>query len=540
MQNDTFALNAGPETGHLSLRAGEGLFRQVVERAPNAMVIVDQFGQIEMVNIETQRLFGYGLAELLHHPVEMLIPVRYRGNHAGLRSSFFTAPLARPMGNGRELFALRNDGSEFPVEIGLSPIQTDAGTMTLSIIVDITERKRLEGQLRQALDALHQAQKMESLGLLTGGIAHDFNNALTIIIGNIDTVQRSGEVVSPRLQRALDYAARGSARAVKLTSRLLAFARQQILDPKPVDLNVLVGRMHGMLANSLGETISVRLELAKESRLVSIDASQLEDALLNIALNARDAMAGGGTLTIETAEIHLDASMLKNESVQPGSYSFIAVRDTGHGMAKEVRDRVFEPFFTTKEVGKGTGLGLAQVYGFVRQSGGFVEIESSPGCGTVFRLLFPTIPAQRVPDGIPLPVGLVGLATRGEAIMVVEYDAEVRAHSVGILHELGYRVVEASDGRAALLAMDAEPAIDLLFTDIELRGGMTGWQLAREAKRRHPSLQVLFTSSSARAVVPDPARGNQDADLLAKPFAYAGLGRKVREILDRPDAAMTT
>lgn len=331
MQNDGSAGSAVSRIEDPFRQPSEGLSEQVVERAPNAMVIVDRRGQIEMVNAETERMFGYGRAELLHNPVEMLIPVRHRMNHTGLRTSFLTAPLSRPMGHGRELFALRKDGSEFPVEIGLSPIQTGAGTMILSAIVDITERKRLEERLREALEALHKAQKMGSLGLLTGGIAHDFNNALTIIIGNIDTVQRSGEVVSPRMQRALDYAARGSQRAAKLTSYLLAFARQQILEPKPVDLNVLVKRMLEMLARSLGEAISIRLEVAVEPQFVSVDVGQLEDALLNIALNARDAMPGGGTLSIETAEIHLDTSMLTAANVQPGVFSFIAIRDTGRG-----------------------------------------------------------------------------------------------------------------------------------------------------------------------------------------------------------------
>ena len=380
---DDFAPNAVMQHG------GEDRFRQVVECAPNAMVIVNSRGEIEMVNVATERLFGYARRELLGMPVEMLVPHRHRSTHAGSRGTFFDGARDRPMSSGRELDALRHDGTEFPVEIGLNRIETLDGTLVLSSIIETSGRRRLEERLRLALESLHQAEKMEALGRMTSGIAHDFSNMLTVIAGNLDRLATGGEVSSARGLRALDLAVRGSERAARLTAQLLAFSRRQVLEPAPMEANRVVAGLPDMLSETLGAAIDIRILLTDLPWSILVDESLLEDALLNLAINARDAMPGGGTLTIETSNVHVDGYALTDDDVEPGDYGVLSVTDTGCGMSEETRKKVFEPFFTTKQAGRGTGLGLAQVYGFVTQSGGFVRVRSVPGSGSVFVLYFP-------------------------------------------------------------------------------------------------------------------------------------------------------
>ena len=388
MFNDTLTGENAAQGTHPFSRAGEGRFRQVVECAPNALVIVNGTGQIEMVNVQTEKLFGYGREELLGQNAEILVPPRHRSANATARGIFLAGPQPLAPGAGPDLFGLRKDGTEFPAEIGLNRIETDAGAMVLSAIVDVSAWKRLEAQLRDAMDVLYQTQKMESLGQTTGGIAHDFGNALTIITGSIVAVQRSGEVTSPRMVRALETASQGAARAAKLTSQLLAFSRRQTLEPEAVNLDALAAGAPEMLAPILGDSVSVFLVTGAAPWWISVDPGRLRDALCNLAANARDAMDGNGSLSIATGKCVLDKQDFAQDKLEPGEFVSIVVRDSGCGMTKEVRDRMFEPFFTTKPAGKGTGLGLSQVYGFVRQSGGCVQVQSAPGQGTEFRLYF--------------------------------------------------------------------------------------------------------------------------------------------------------
>jgi PAS domain S-box-containing protein len=399
----------------------EGWFRQAVECTPTALVLVGVDGRIAMVNRQTEILFGHRRHDMLHQPLEMLVPDRHRSAHLGLRRSFLDAPQTRPMGAGRDLFGQRKDGSEFPIEIGLNRIDTEHGVMVLSAIIDISGRKQLEAQLRQAMESLHQSQteflesvrhaeKMRALTDMTGGIAHDFNNVLTVIVANIETVRNSGEVTSPRMLRALDYAVRGSARAATLTANLLAFSGQQELIPSALEPNFMVESMSEMLARTIRDTISVTTALPPGTWQIWVDGNRLEDALLNLALNARDAMPDGGRLSLATSNIRLDLGALADDDMPPpGDYVMIEVSDDGCGIPKDVRKRIFEPFFTTKDVGKGTGLGLSQVYGFVRQSGGWVRVDSAPGKGTVFKLYFPRLVAggadQAPADGALISAG---------------------------------------------------------------------------------------------------------------------------------------
>ena len=384
------------------------------------------------------------------------------------------------------------------------------------------ERRRVEEELRQA-------QKMEAIGHLTGGVAHDFNNLLTVVIGNIESVQRHlGEQTPARTRRSLDNAMHGARRAVSLTQHLLAFSRRQPLDPKPTDVNVLLKNLAEMLVRTLGERIDVQTIFGTDLFRVHIDQGQLETAILNLAVNARDAMRDGGKLTIETANANLDETHAGSQSARAGQYVVIAVSDTGSGMSKDVLEHAFEPFFTTKPTGHGTGLGLSQVYGFVKQSGGYVKLHSVESQGTTVRIYLPRMlgEAEMIEAG-------AGTAPDGrkETVLVVEDNAEVREYSCEILRELGYIVIEAEDGPAAIRQIERTDNVDLLFTDVGLPG-MTGRELAEHAYRRRPNIRVLYTTGYAREMAAQQARLDGRFQLIAKPFTYVDLAAKVREVLD--------
>ncbi|MEJ0019616.1 MAG: ATP-binding protein [Acetobacteraceae bacterium] len=395
---------------------------------------------------------------------------------------------------------------------------------------EIAERMRAEELLRQA-------QKMEAVGQLTGGVAHDFNNLLTAICGGADTLQRllptqlgaNGE----RIHRALRMVEEGARRATILTQRLLAFARRQALDPRPLDANKLVAGMSELLRRTLGEAVAIETVLAGGLWRTMTDPNQLESALLNLAVNARDAMPGGGRLTIETANTHLDDSYAAlHQEVLPGQYVMIAVSDNGTGMTKDTMERVFEPFFTTKEIGQGTGLGLSQVYGFIKQSQGHIKLYSELGHGTVVKLYLPRLvgDAEHAVDGEP--GADVPSNGAGELVLVVEDDEAVRGYSTETLRELGYQVISAPNGLAGLDLLVRYPAIKLLFTDVGLPGGMTGRQLADRARQLRPDLLVLFTTGYARNAIVHGGILDPGTHLLPKPFTHGALAAKIRALLD--------
>ncbi len=396
-------------------------------------------------------------------------------------------------------------------------------TLEQRVAVEIKERMKAELALRQA-------QKMEAIGQLTGGIAHDFNNLLTVILGSVDHLQR--RLPDEALRRRADIARQAADRAAALTHRLLSFARRQPLEPKPVNLNRLVGGMSDLLRRTIGESIAIETVLAGGLWWTFVDANQLESAVLNLAVNARDAMPDGGKLTIETANTFLDeAYSATHEEVPTGQYAMIAVTDTGSGMKKEVIEKAFEPFFTTKEVGHGTGLGLSQVYGFVKQSGGHVKIYSEPDQGTTVRIYLPRLIGGEAQAEDTATVSVVPAGSDAVTILVVEDEPAVRAYSVETLRELGYRVLEAPDGASALRILDANPGVTLLFTDVGLPGGVNGRQLADEARRRHPALKVLFTTGYARNAIVHQGRLDPGVALLGKPFTYNELAAKVRQVV---------
>jgi signal transduction histidine kinase/DNA-binding response OmpR family regulator len=398
-----------------------------------------------------------------------------------------------------------------------------------SLQAQIEERQKAE-------EALRQAQKMETIGQLTGGVAHDFNNILTVIMGNLDRLQRrlagGGDLAEAR--RAAENAQQGARRAAALTQSLLAFSRRQPLDPKPVDANRLVANMSDLLHRTLGEQITVETVIAGGLWRTHIDPNHLENAILNLAINARDAMPDGGKLTIETANAHLDERYAAQQAeVAPGQYVVLCISDTGAGMSREVIEQAFEPFFTTKDVGHGTGLGLSQVYGFVKQSGGHVKIYSEVGQGTAVKIYLPRFLADEEPEEEAPPAGASLGAASAELVLVVEDDEAVRAHSVEILRELGYRVLEAANARTALELLERQPEIALLFTDVGLPGGMNGRQLAEAAVRARPTLKVLFTTGYARNAIVHDGRLDAGVRLITKPFSYDELGAAVRDVLAR-------
>ena len=396
---------------------------------------------------------------------------------------------------------------------------------------DVTERRRLEEQLRQA-------QKMEALGQLTGGVAHDFNNMLTVVLGGLDAIERQAAQLpeipaKARIERSAGMALQGVQRARALTSRLLAFSRRQALAPQRVDPNALVGGLSDLLQRTLGESIVLKTLLTGGGWSTFVDPNQLENALINLALNARDAMPRGGSLVIETVNRSLaDADVAAfPERVEPGEYVAIAVMDTGAGMDAATLARAFDPFFTTKDVGKGTGLGLSQVYGFCRQSRGHAQIESEPGHGTTVRMFLPreTALAGERPECAEAQFAGAG---GKESILIVEDDDGVRAYTTEALRELGYRVAEASSGKAALTILENAPHLDLLLTDVVMPGDTNGRELAEEAVRRRPGLRVLFMTGYSRDALSLHGRLNPGVHLLGKPFSLEELAAKVRSRLD--------
>ncbi|MFL6578925.1 MAG: response regulator [Povalibacter sp.] len=399
---------------------------------------------------------------------------------------------------------------------------------------DVTEDREAQMRLAHTQEALRQAQKMEAVGQLTGGVAHDFNNLLQIVVGNLETLQSKLPSEMTRLRRAADHAMAGARRAANLTQHLLAFSRRQPLNPRPIDINRLVESTTEMLRRSLGELVEIDTELDPELWPVELDENQLEIALLNLAVNARDAMPDGGQLRIQTFNVDAEKRReLAHADLADTDHIALCVIDTGTGMTPEVIAHAFEPFYTTKGIGQGTGLGLSQVYGFVTQSGGRVMIESEPSLGTQITMHFPRLMgAVEVPDSADDCDTIA--STASETILVVEDDPDVRGYTVEAIRELGYKVLEARDGPSALKVLAQAPtgSVDLLFTDVVLPGGMNGQQLAQVAQSQLPSLKVLFASGYARDAIVHHGRLDPGVQLIAKPFVQHELAARLRHVLD--------
>lgn len=414
-------------------------------------------------------------------------------------------------------------------------------------LLERTAELETESRLRQEAEAtLRQSQKMEAVGQLSGGIAHDFNNLLTIIIGNLDTMRRAlAEAANPgtvaelrsKLTKPVESALKGANSAAQLTQRLLAFSRRQALEPARVDLNRLVSDMMDILRRSLGEDVNLETVLGAGLWPTFVDPNQVENVLLNLALNAKAAMPKGGHLTIETANCYLDDAYVERfGDIEAGQYVLLCVSDTGTGIRAEVLDRVFEPFFTTKPQGEGSGLGLAMVHGFVKQSGGHIRIYSEPGHGTTVKIYLPRATGDEkvaaVPAGRPARPTPTPGARKDETVLVVEDNDGVREYAIEVLEQLGYRVLAASNAKEALRLLSDGRHVDLLFTDVVLPGAITGRVLADQAKDMRPELRVLFTTGYTRNAIVHQGRLDPDVHLLNKPYTQQSLARKVRDMLD--------
>lgn len=512
---------------HFSVRR----FSEIVNIASDAIISVDKDQRIHLFNKGAEEIFGYAAEEMLGKPLDILLPERFRDAHRGQVGEFAGAPEASRLMSARgRLMGCRKDGTEFPAEASISKVASGGETIFTVILRDVTLREQREAQLRHA-------QGLQAVGQLTGGIAHDFNNLLAVIMGNLElAADELGDAPQPRelVSRAIAASERGAA----LTARLLAFSRRQALEPKVVDLNKLVAGTTELLQRTLGETIEVETVTAGGLWRCKVDPAQVESVLLNLAVNARDAMPGGGKLTIETANARLDDDYAAaHAEVTPGQYVMLAVTDDGTGMPAEIAERAFEPFFTTKDAGHGTGLGLSMIYGFVKQSEGHVKIYSEVGHGTTVRVY---LPRSREQESVVLDEPPVEEKEPGslETILVVEDDADVRQLAVNMLQSLGYVAVEAVDADSALTALDQRPEIVLLFTDVVLPGGTNGAELARAARQRYPDLKVLYTSGYTDNAIIHKGVLDEDAEMINKPFRKAALARKIRSILDRGRGAV--
>ena len=510
------------------LRVSEGEFRSLVEAAPGAIVITDEDGRIAFVNDHTEVLFGYQRSELLGHSVEMLVPERFRGAHVSHRGAYRSLPSQRPMGSGLDLVARRRDGSEFPIDVRLGPLESKDGLRVISVLHDISERKRADVERQLLEEKLQQAHRVEAIGRLTGGIAHDFNNLLTVISGYTEILLRR---LAPETEESKEIAEinKAAERAAQLTRQLLAYSRKQNLNPTVLDLNNVVTETQTMLERLIGENIEFTTALAEDLGSISADNGQIEQIIMNLALNARDAMPEGGKLLLATGNITLaHGSTNRRPDMTPGDYVVFAVTDSGQGMDAATVARIFEPYYTTKARGAGTGLGLSTVYGIVEQSCGYIEVESEPGMGTTFRLYFPQV-AEKAEAFSPKPPDERPL-TGSETILLVEDEEALRGVGREILQMYGYTVLLAADGAAGLeLAQNYPHPIQLLMTDI-LMPRMSGIELAAQLSTLRPEMKILYTSGYNDSGDSLPMIAG--ARYLQKPYAMEELAHTLRELLD--------
>ncbi|MCA1408330.1 PAS domain S-box protein [Ensifer sp. IC3342] len=503
----------------------EAHLRSILATVPSAMVVADSRGKIQSFSATAEKLFGFTAGEVYGQNVSMLMPEPDKSTHDGYIERYLKTGERHIIGKGRIVLGQRKDGSTFPVELYVGEAEADGERLFTAFLQDQTEKHRVEQELRQT-------QKMEAVGKLTGGVAHDFNNLLTVIKGNLEMLEAK---VGDKYRTYVGEAQEAADLAAQLTSSLLAFGRRMPLNPQLSDVGELISDTGDLLRRTLGETIVVRTGIRSGCHAV-VDEGQLKNAILNLAINARDAMPKGGTLALEVSKAELDRDYALNRpEVRPGQYVLIAVSDTGTGMSAKVREHAFEPFFTTKPQGAGTGLGLSSVYGFVKQSGGHVALYSEEGQGTTVRIYLPLAieKGAETPGAAAIPSLPKG---DDELVLVVEDDERVRRVTVARLESLGYRVLQASNGPEALSLLERTPEIGLLFTDMVMPGGMTGAELAAAARQRSPEIPVLFTSGYAAPEIAGQVN-SRAGPWLRKPYTASDLAWALRRTLMKETAS---
>jgi two-component system cell cycle sensor histidine kinase/response regulator CckA len=498
------------------------MLEAILESAGQGILATDESGAILLVNRRVVELFGYTEDELLGQPVETLLPLAARGIHRRHRGAYSAAPHVRPMGVGLDLAGRKKDGTEFSVEISLSYIRNEQGIVAIAFISDISHRKQLEEQVLQS-------QKMEAIGKLAGGIAHDFNNLLTVISGYDRLLLNALSPFEP-LRGYAEEIAKAAERAASLTKQLLAFSRRQIITPRIWELNSVIRDARNLMERLVAENIELVSKLRPGVGNVRVDKGQIEQVLINLVLNARDAMPNGGRITIETDDVDLGSEYARTHlGVKPGRYVMFAVSDTGAGMDAETRKHIFEPFFTTKPAEKGTGLGLATVYGIVKQNGGDIWVYTELGRGTTFKVYLPRVEeaadAADPPAAPPEP--------GHETILVAEDESGLRRLIVQILQSQGYEVIEAENVNEAVRLNQAHAGrVHLLLTDVVMPE-MSGRQLADAIRAVNPNIKIIYMSGYTENTVVHHGVLESEIDFLPKPFTFEALLEKVRAVLSR-------
>jgi two-component system cell cycle sensor histidine kinase/response regulator CckA len=500
----------------------------------DAVIATDLSGRINFMNPAAEALTGWTAAQAANKPLNEV----FRANSEDTDKPEKKSPAQEteletgPLTAANQVTLITSDGTEKWISYNKSPIRNQLGQTTGEVLIlrDMTERRQAEEALQRTEEQLLQAQKMEAVGRLAGGVAHDFNNLLTAIIGYSQLMQSQLEPGSP-MRHDLDEISKAGKRAAALTSQLLAFSRKQVLQPKVLDLNAIVANTSRMLSRLIGEDIRFRTTLDPGLKQVKADPGQMEQVLMNLAVNARDAMPNGGSLSIETANAYLDEMYAEQHvDVRPGHHIMLAVSDNGCGMDNKTLAKIFEPFFTTKEQGKGTGLGLATVYGIVKQSGGHIWVYSEPDKGTIFKVYLPQVEQ----DGalLPAPVQSESLPVGSETVLLAEDDLQVREFASRVLQGLGYSVLEAADGNEALrVAEQRAGVIDILLTDVVMPQ-IGGKNLSEKLKWERPEIKVLFLSGYTADSIVHHGVLDEGVAFLHKPFNSDDLARKVREVLD--------
>ena len=525
----------------------EAMFEGLLEAAPDAIIGVAHDGTIRLINAQAERLFGYRREELVGQSVDILVPQRLRGGHAHQRDGYFTQPRKRAMGDGAALTAVRKDGTEFPAEISLSAVDTDHGMIATTAIRDVTdrliaqaERERLITQAERdaAEKRLQHTRRLESLGQLAGGVAHDFNNILAVISNYAEMISETLGAPDPDpaeladARKDLGQISRAAERAARLTKQLLAFGRRDITQAEVLNLNHVIGDVEQMLRRAIGEHIHLVTTLDRDLWPVHADAGQIEQILVNLAVNARDAMPGGGTLSVDTSNAEIGDDDLTGSALPVGRYVRVRISDTGSGMPPEVIERAFEPFYTTKPKGSGTGLGLATVYGIATAAGGDVRLYSENGIGTTVTVILPAVEAPaEVATALPADVAdtdLTGEQAPHETILMVEDEDDLRVITSRILTRAGYQVLSASGGEQALHLAQSHPGpINLLLTDV-IMPKMTGNEVAARVGVLRPGIPVLYMSGYAEPVLTDNGTLPDGVTIVEKPFTSQELLQRVR------------